>query len=168
MFGGKKRVTEKPVTIGERNFVIKKLDALTGCYVAGILASKMLPAGIAGYTGIELPSSNQTMSKKEFRELQLDILSCVSEKLEAGNIPLFDEGGEARAIGLDAGIIMRLTIESIQFNFTDFFDASLWKGLIPDPLLLILSKPLTSTSLFSLLSRMGTGNKENSGTEPTT
>ena len=76
--------------------------------------------------------------------------------------------GDARVSNLDAGLVMRLTIDSIQFNFIDFFEGSLWKGKIPDQLLLIFSKPLTSTSLLTLLSRMGTGSKKNSGTEHTT
>ena len=167
MLGVKKRVTEKHVEIKGRNFIIKKVDVLTSCYIASILTSKLLPAGIAGYVGIETPLANQTMSKQEFREIQLDILTCVSEKLAADTISIFDESGNPRAVDLDAGLILRLTIESLQFNFTDFFDESLWKDLIPAPLLLILKSPLTSTSLFSFLSRMGIGNKENSGTEHT-
>jgi len=168
MFTPKKRITQKEIVIKERTFIIKKVDALTGCYIAGVMASKLLPAGISGYTGIELPQSNQTMSKEEFASIQKDILSCVFEKLESGLVEVFDDAGHFRITDIDSGLLLRLTIDSLQLNFADFFDESLWKGLIPEPILLILSKPLTSTNLFSHLSRMVFGNKENSGTEHTT
>ena len=76
----KKRETETLIEINGRSFAVKKVDALTGCYLASTMASKMLPAGIAGYTGIDTPTADKKMSKEEFKEFQLDILSCVTEK----------------------------------------------------------------------------------------
>lgn len=165
----KKRVTEKVIEIQDRVFVIEKMDAMTGSYIAFSLVSRSVPAAIAGATGIGMPQTGSVMTKKEWIELQKDILSCVSEKLPAGRIKVIDSQGNFGVSGMEtnAPLLMRLTIDSIQFNFMDFFDVSLWSGLLPPELATILSGLLTSTNFFSLLSRATTGSNTNSGMEPT-
>lgn len=166
----KQRITEKTVPVQGREFYIEKMDAMTGCYIAMQLVTRSLPAGLSAAMGIPAPATNNTMSKSEFVELQKEILSCVSEKLPSGKVPVFDKAGNLAIIGMDtnAPLLMRLTIDAVQFNFMDFFDVSLWSGLLPPELATILSQLLTSTNFFSLLSREDTGGSTNSGTAPTT
>lgn len=166
----KKRITEKIIEVQERKFVIEKLDAQTGGFIAFTLLSRSVPSMISGAMGVALPQTGTTMSKKEWVELQKDILSCVSEKLPVGKTQIYNEQGNFAVLDMEknAALLMRLTIDAVQFNFMDFFDANLWSGLLPPELGLILSQLLTSTNFFSLLSRGGTGGSTNCGTEPTT
>jgi len=166
----KERVIKKQVEIMGRKFVVEKMNALKGSYVAFQILTKTLPMGLAAKTGISLPSGNQSMSMSEFIELQTSLLSCIKETLRGGDTKILDEGGNFGVEELEnnAPLLMRLTIESIVFNFSDFFEGALWKDLLPPQLSMILSGLLTSMNFSMPRSQEDSGDSTNSGTAPTT
>ena len=126
------RETYKDITISERNFRIKKFDALTGSYIAYSLMAETLPMGVGKLIGLpEQKSEIKKMSKQDFRDLQMDCLKVCSEKLTGGMQPIFDEGGNWAVIGLesDAVTVLALTIQALIFNVKSFFTESLLTSL---------------------------------------
>ena len=61
------------------------------------------------------------MSKKDFLELQRDILSVCSEVLPAGDTPVVREDGTYGIIDFTSQIAIQLLIAIVTFNFSDFF-----------------------------------------------
>lgn len=166
----KERVTKKQVEIMGRKFAIEKMNALKGSFVAFQILTKTLPMGLAAKTGISLPTGNQNMNMTEFIELQTTLLSCVKEVLRGGDTNIIDSSGNFAVEELEnnAPLLMRLTIESIIFNFSDFFEGALWKDLLPPQLSMILSGLLTSMNFSMPQFQEGSGDNTNSGTEHTT
>lgn len=132
-----KRITEKTIHWDGREFKVKKLDAMTGCYILQTLLTKGL--GIIGpvlSSKVEggmpnLPKGLPAMSKQEFFDLQRDLLSVCEEKLSAGYTPVIGENGLPAVEDFDtnAPLVLVLTANSLVWNVADFFDASLLKGL---------------------------------------
>ncbi len=130
------RETHKDIKIGERNFRLKKFDALTGSYIAYTLMAEMLPMGLNEQIGIPAPEANakkeiKKMSKKDFAELQHDCLRVCTEILPAGEASVLDEAGRWGVIGLetDTSTVLVLTIQVLVFNVKSFFDESLLTSL---------------------------------------
>ncbi|MDU4960198.1 MAG: hypothetical protein E6X17_06005 [Sporomusaceae bacterium] len=119
-----KRETEKIITLGERKFKIEKFDALTGSYIAFILAEKFLPAAVEREAGLTaMPRGRTSLSRQEFTELQKDCLSVVSEMLPAGARPVIAENGGwgVNDIAKDTRLVLLLTIHALAFNIAGFF-----------------------------------------------
>ena len=119
----KKRVTEKVLNYGGREFKIKKMDARTASYLAFQLKS-LIPMGNAD--GEVVSNAQSTMSRREFFSLQNDCLSACYHVEKAGDIPVLDEKNnfQDKDLAADARTVILLTINSLAFNVTDFFDAA--------------------------------------------
>lgn len=120
-----KRETEKIVTISGRKFKIEKFDALTGSYIAFMLAEKFLPMGLEAKAGFgDMPKNRQLMSREEFAQLQRDCLSVVSEVLPARSAPVIAENGSwgVENIEKDTRLVLLLTVHALAFNVAGFFD----------------------------------------------
>lgn len=131
----KKRVTEDHIDIEGRTFKLTMFDPLLGNYILLKLFTMVLPFGIsdalkAGLTGegteqIPTDTTNyQQMDKKEFLELQRDVLSFVYEELPAGPTPVVRSNGTYGIMNFTMTIALQLLIAEIAFNFNDFFEES--------------------------------------------
>lgn len=132
MSNNPKREVQKIVKLAGRTWVIDKFDAFTGSYIAYKLLNQLLPGGIdAQIRGAESPSL-PVMSKSEFLELQIDALSVVREKLASGYAPLIGENGGWGVMDVErnASLIIGLTIHSLIFNLSSFFEGDALKDLM--------------------------------------
>lgn len=120
-----KRQNSKLIDINERTFKINKFDPLMGNYILLQLVQFVLPFGISDKFGvpeaITSSVSRVNMSKKDFLELQRDILSVCSEVLPAGDTPVVREDGTYGIIDFTSQIAIQLLIATVTFNFSDFF-----------------------------------------------
>lgn len=123
-----KRETFKDLEVQGKRWRVGKFDALTGSYIAYKLLFQMLPMGMEGQMeGVELPAGRATMSKAEFIDLQKDCLSVCSELTYVGSqevaIPIMNQSGRWLVEGLenDTMLVMMLTIHSLVFNVSGFF-----------------------------------------------
>lgn len=126
-----KRQNSKLIDINERTFKINKFDPLMGNYILLQLVQFVLPFGISEKVGVPgaltESVSRVNMSKKDFLELQRDILSVCFEVLPAGDTPVVREDGTYGIIDFTFQIAIQLLIATVTFNFSDFFGES---GLI--------------------------------------
>lgn len=128
----KKRETKSTYTIGGRTFQINSYDPMVGNYILMQIVSQVLPMGLGNMLNSEfgtevVPSASvasvPTMSKKDFIQLQVDILSTVYEVYESGEkSPVVRENGTYGIADVSMMMIMKLLIASLAFNFKDFFD----------------------------------------------
>lgn len=168
------RATEKNIEIMGRNFVIKKLDARTSCYIVTKFTTKILPFGLQTAMGMmsekQAAINGPEIGMDEFFQLQNSILTCVNERLAGGIIPIIDKAGNFAVLDMEdnGALVMRLTIDALQFNFSDFFVGNLWKSLLPEELSLMLSELLTSVNFSSHPLFTAFGGNTKPGTEPTT
>lgn len=120
-----KRETEKIVTISGRKFKVEKFDALTGSYIAFMLAEKFLPMGLEAKVGLtNMPKGRELLSREEFAQIQKDCLSVVSEVLPARTAPVIAENGlwGVNDIEKDTRLVLLLTVHALAFNIAGFFD----------------------------------------------
>lgn len=121
---------------GGRTFRIGRLSAYDGMYIGYQLLNNALPpvvgALLAGEMGPAAAGGGEPMSKKQFRQLMTDVLSCVGEKLEANKLdgswtPILAENGTFAVQGLeeDMSLVLALLVQAIKFNFADFFGETL-------------------------------------------
>ena len=82
------------------------------------------------------------MSRKEFFSLQNDCLSACYHVEKAGEIAVLDNLGnfQNKELEGDAKTVILLTVQSLAFNVTDFFDGEFLqefsttvKGMMPSP-----------------------------------
>ena len=134
-----KRVTQKDVTIGGKEYRIKKMDARLASFVAFQLKALMPSTNDAGEM---IGGAQGGMSRKEFFQLQNDCLSACYHLEKAGEISVLDGHGvfQNKELEGDAKTVILLTIQALAFNVTDFFDeefltefSSTVKGLMPSP-----------------------------------
>lgn len=120
-----KRQNSKLIDINERTFKINKFDPLMGNYILLQLVQFVLPFGISEKLGVPEALtesvSRVNMSKKDFLELQRDILSVCFEVLPAGDTPVVRENGTYGIIDFTSQIAIQLLIATVAFNFSDFF-----------------------------------------------
>lgn len=132
----KKRVTEDTITLDGRTFVIKKFDPLMGNYIIAALSANLLPLGlgnlISANLGVDIGNNKNSpvIDKKQFLELQRDILSVCYEVLSAGRAPVITENGGYGINDFTSNIAIQLIVATVAFNYKDFFDASPLKFLI--------------------------------------
>lgn len=122
-----KRETFKEVTLDGRTFRIQKFDALTGSYVAYRLMAEALPFGMGAEIGVPQTGEMKLMSKKDFKELQLDCLRVCFETLPAGITCVVNDNGSFGVPDLenDTKTVLALTIHALMFNISSFFGESL-------------------------------------------
>lgn len=120
-----KRQNAKLVDIEERTFKIKKFDPLMGNYILLQIMRYVLPFGISEKVGVPDSITNNVdrvnISKKDFIELQRDVLSVCYETLPAGDAPIVRDDGTYGVMDFNSNIAIRLLIAAFTFNFSDFF-----------------------------------------------
>lgn len=127
-----KRVNFKVIEFEGRKWKVKKFDALTGSFIAYTLMSQALPAGLEAVAGIpNLPKNRGAMTREEFMTLQKDCLKVCYEVLPAGETAVMNENGTFGVIGIedDTKTVLFLTIQSLVFNVSSFFDVNLLTSL---------------------------------------
>jgi hypothetical protein len=132
----KKRETYKDIKLSNRDWRIRKFDALTGSYMAYQLLNLALPPMIGkmlANTGIPLNTEKdgRMMTKQEFTAFQKDCLSVCFENLKAREAPVIDTNGNWGVADLenDLNTVLMLTIYVLAFNVESFFGEGPLKGL---------------------------------------
>lgn len=130
-FSSKKRETSTTYEFDGRTFKIKMYDPMLGNYILTQIVQFVLPFGIGSALvesvgGTELKNigvSGQAMSKKDFIQLQTDILCTVEEMYESGNTsPVVRENGTYGVEDVTSLMCIKLIVASLAFNFKDFFN----------------------------------------------
>lgn len=129
-----KRETFTNIEINGRNFKVNSFDPMLGNYILFKCVTLVLPFGIGGVLSQNIPGSEVSfkdtgdkpaMSKKDFMDLQIDILSTVEEVYESGNTsPVVRENGTYGVLDVNSAMLFKLLIASLTFNFKDFFSGS--------------------------------------------
>jgi hypothetical protein len=123
----------KYVELDGRKWVIGKMDARTGSYIAAKLMSSALPRGMEEELNIpNMPKNRSFMSKAEFFELQNECLKICYEDLPAGKAPVI---GDNDAWGVadiedDMALVVSLTIHALIHNVAGFFKGNALKDLL--------------------------------------
>jgi hypothetical protein len=130
----KKRVEYKDVEINGRKFRIGRFDAIEGSYmlfkIVGVISpliSKMSSPSSDGEVNYsDVLSGITTLSKKDFKEIQLSCLGICSEHLPAGFAKVINENGSYGVMGIekDTATVLNLTVQALMFNVSDFFAGS--------------------------------------------
>ena len=128
------RITEKIITIQDRQFKIKAFDAFTGSYIAFTLFEKMMPMGMEDKVmatlqaegkspDLVMPQNRALMTKGEFFAFQRDCLSVVSEVLKGRDAPVLNANGSWGVPDMENNtmLVLLLTINALAFNVSDFF-----------------------------------------------
>ena len=127
----KRRVEYKDVDINGRKFRITRFNALEGSYmlfkIIGVISPLLTKKDSLNESG-EVDYSMMlggitSLSKKDFKEIQLSCLEICSEHLQAGFTKVINENGSFGIIGVenDTATILNLTVQALIFNVADFF-----------------------------------------------
>ena len=139
-----KRETTSTFNIGGRNFIINSFDPMEGNYILAQILTFVLPFGIGdllkGNMGTEMKldigSSGKTMSKKDFMDLQKDILKYVEEAYPTNEkSPVVRENGTYGIADVTMPILVKLIVATLAFNFKDFLQGIQLEGSTMDNLI---------------------------------
>ena len=125
-----KREAFKDIEINGRKWRIGSFDALTGSYIVTLLLMQVLPMGLEAQLGIPMPKNRSLMDKNTFIDLQKDCLKVVSEVTQVGAtvapIPVLLPNGAWGVSGIetDVSTVLALTIHTLLFNISDFFQGN--------------------------------------------
>lgn len=137
-----KRKVEDIIEFGNRKFRMRMFDPLEGNYILTQLLSFALPFAPNMFSGFneygtevkrnneeaqQTPQQKPMMPKREFIELQKDILSYCFEMLPSGDVPVIRDNG-TYGVKVDQGIVMQLIMACIAYNFTNFFGGNASQG----------------------------------------
>jgi len=130
----KTREISKLYEYDDRKFTIKKMNPLVGLAILKDVMTRTMPIDLIGLissagadtsklAGFQSGVEMKSMSRREFVELQKEILMNVSEKLESGLVQIIDEQGNFKIEGADTDLkmITKLLTETLVFNYADFF-----------------------------------------------
>lgn len=127
---------EKTIEIDGRRFLLQKLDARTGSYIAFKLMKLLSPALSKISNGEdnnieEIAKGIFSLSKEEFEYIQDSCLKRCYEILPARNTQVLNDYGVYGNddIEFNAGLIMNLTIQSLVFNISGFFTEGLLNSI---------------------------------------
>lgn len=130
----KRRLEYKDVEINGRKFRIGRFDALEGSYmlfkIVGVISPVIAKMGVPSASGevnyTDMLSGITTLSKKDFKEIQLSCLEICAEHLPAGFAPVLNENGSYGVMGIekDTPLVLNLTVQALMFNVADFFEGS--------------------------------------------
>lgn len=119
-----------------RVFVIKKFSAARSYSILVEILTKALPLNLIGSALEEFVpahllnlSGKKQMSMEEFESLQLKLVECVSEVLDAGPVAVIDKDGNFAVEDLEDNMIIfgQLLIKVVEFQYKDFFQGILAK-----------------------------------------
>lgn len=126
-----RRETTSTYNMGGRNFLINSFDPMEGNYIIAQILTFVLPFGIGDMLkssmGTEMKSdigsTGKMMNKKDFINLQIDILKNVEEIFPTGEkSPVVRENGTYGISDVTMGMLTKLIVAALAFNFKDFFD----------------------------------------------
>lgn len=126
-----RRETTSTYNMGGRNFLINSFDPMEGNYILAQILTFVLPFGIGDMLkssmGTEMKSdigsTGKMMNKKDFINLQIDILKNVEEIFPTGEkSPVVRENGTYGISDVTMGMLIKLIVAALVFNFKDFFD----------------------------------------------
>lgn len=123
------RENVKQITIEDRTFILKKMPAARGFSLLMELATKVFPAGtldivLANILPFSVSNTQRNkMSMEELEQLQLKILSFVSEQLEGILTPVVDKQGHFQVEDLEYDMMLfgELLLQMLMFQYMDFF-----------------------------------------------
>lgn len=140
-------VTFKDIEVNGRTFRLNNINARTGTFMLFKLMKIIAPMfkniktdslkdiDISDLNLSELASSLFDLPENEFRYIQDNCLQVVGELLPAGEQKVLNKDGSWGVLNIefDTGLVMNLTIQSLIFNVTGFFNgsplSSILKGL---------------------------------------
>ena len=132
----KKREAFKDVELGGRRWRIGRFDAMTGSYITMLVLMQMLPMGLDEQIGIGSVSKGRSlMDKKTFFDVQSDCLKVCSELQLVGEttapvmVMLPDGRWGVGGVEDDITVILGLTVHTLIFNISDFFQEDALKDL---------------------------------------
>jgi len=124
----KKRETFKDVEIGGRKWRIGRFDAMTGSYITMLVLMQMLPMGLDEQVGLgSIGKGRSLMDKQTFFDVQADCLKVCSELQTIGDntapirVMLDDGRWGVGGVEDDVTVILALTVHTLIFNISDFF-----------------------------------------------
>lgn len=125
----KKREAFKDVELGGRKWRVGRFDAMTGSYITMLVLMQMLPMGMDEQIGIGSlgKGGRSLMDKKTFFDVQADCLKVCSELQQVGEsvapIPVMLDDGRWGVGGVEEDVptILALTVHTLIFNISDFF-----------------------------------------------
>lgn len=130
-----KRVTSETFEVDGRIFKLNAYDPMEGNYILTQVLSFVLPLGLGDLlvkhmgTGSEaapaipMVGAKKMMPKEDFMNLQKDILKTVEEVYPTGNTsPVLRENGTYGVADVTMGLLSKLLVRSLAFNFKDFFE----------------------------------------------
>lgn len=130
----------KKVKINDREYVIKKFDAMTGLKIGRLVIAKAAPLipllDIGNGKNTETKEENEeriynavggilaTMTDEDVEDLVKKCLGVCYIDLPAGLQPIIDETGHYGVddVEYDMGLTIRLCVEAIKWGASDFFD----------------------------------------------
>lgn len=124
------RERTKQIMIEDRTFVLKKMPAAKAYAVLVEILTKAMPLDLLlGAMQDFLPASlsnlrgKQVMSMEELEQLQLKLLSSVSEMLNSGPVPVVDSQGHFQVEDLEDDMLLfgTLLVKVVEFQYADFF-----------------------------------------------
>lgn len=132
-------VLYKDIEVNERNFRLNKMDARTGSYMlfkmVKILAPIVKNVDMKSLENFDIDSLNLTdllssifdLPEDEFRYIQDNCLKTVKEMLPIGLTDVIDKDGNfgVSDIEFDVALLMNLTVQSLMFNVSGFFEGNL-------------------------------------------
>ena len=126
-----RRETTSTYNMGGRNFLINSFDPMEGNYILAQILTFVLPFGIGDMLkssmGTEMKSdigsTGKMMNKRDFINLQIDIVKNVEEIFPTGEkSPVVRENGTYGISDVTMGMLIKLIVAALAFNFKDFFD----------------------------------------------
>jgi hypothetical protein len=117
------RATQKKFILGEKTYIIKKMDPRLACWLFSVLAGK-------APSGSSLLSAMGNCSKSEFDEIQGHALRFVFHEDIQDNVPLevpiLGANGmwAIKELDYDPSKVYKLTTESIMFNINPFLEGN--------------------------------------------
>lgn len=126
-----RRETTSTYNMSGRNFLINSFDPMEGNYILAQILTFVLPFGIGDMlkssVGTEMKSdigsTGKMMNKRDFINLQIDILKNVEEIFPTGEkSPVVRENGTYGISDVTMGMLIKLIVAALAFNFKDFFD----------------------------------------------
>uniref|UniRef100_UPI0037DD19E6 phage tail assembly chaperone n=1 Tax=Methanobrevibacter smithii TaxID=2173 RepID=UPI0037DD19E6 len=127
------RSTMQEVEYDGRIFIIYKMNPLQGIATLKTLITKALPINLLSFLDADDKISKMfggiknigksEMSDDEFVELELKLLSNVSEVLKSGEVKIIDSAGNYQVQDLDNNMLINafLLLKVVEVNYKDFF-----------------------------------------------
>jgi hypothetical protein len=127
----------KDIEIEGVRYRVEKIPAMTGCWIATQLFTKMMPMGMETQAGIEnLPNNRPSMTEQEFYDLQSYCLMACKRYETVGStevaMPVMSEKGKFAIPELiyDLTTIIGLTVHVLAYNVSTFFKGGALKALV--------------------------------------